>query len=278
LAAFALILAACRAEPPRPGIAPGGRAPPSTPAPTPSLLLPADDAGQTPPAPTQPPEIFSYGLGTPERDCDVDRMIARLGRCHRVAGSSEYPALADGNACRGAVVPADEEASVFFDGPRVLSGVVVIAGTVREPEALRLLALKLRSDRWVTHTRLPRPLFEQRAFAGVFVEEREIDAHALALERVGAETEWLEIAPFRCEGDVKSPTDPPRKRRIVVGAGFCRSDSDCVPASCCHAKSCVSRAMAPACFGVSCPQDCVPETLDCGGACLCIHNRCAAGF
>lgn len=57
----------------------------------------------------------------------------------------------------------------------------------------------------------------------------------------------------------------------------CIIDSDCVKASCCHAKECVPLDKAPDCEGVFCSQECVPDTLDCGqGACKCIDNKCEA--
>ena len=57
----------------------------------------------------------------------------------------------------------------------------------------------------------------------------------------------------------------------------CMSDSDCVPAQCCHAVSCVPKASAPNCSGVFCTQECRPNTLDCGqGRCRCIEGRCVA--
>src|SRR5690349_21607151 len=51
--------------------------------------------------------------------------------------------------------------------------------------------------------------------------------------------------------------------------GACRSDDDCVPASCCHAVACVSKRDAPVCQGVMCNMMCVPRTIDCGGGCAC---------
>lgn len=62
-------------------------------------------------------------------------------------------------------------------------------------------------------------------------------------------------------------------------AGECASDSDCVPATCCHPKTCVSRANKPKCEGMFCTQVCEPGTLDCGqGRCACAENRCKVVF
>lgn len=56
----------------------------------------------------------------------------------------------------------------------------------------------------------------------------------------------------------------------------CESDEDCVPASCCHAETCVAPEDAPDCRGVACTLECREGTLDCGGRCLCLNGRCAA--
>ncbi|MFH0869403.1 MAG: hypothetical protein V1839_04205 [archaeon] len=44
----------------------------------------------------------------------------------------------------------------------------------------------------------------------------------------------------------------------------CESDSDCVPAQCCHATSAVNKLYAPDCSDAVCSIECVPKTLDCG--------------
>jgi len=61
-------------------------------------------------------------------------------------------------------------------------------------------------------------------------------------------------------------------------SGFCNSDEDCVPASCCHATDCVSKDQAPDCTDVFCTMECRPGTLDCGGRCVCEDNKCVAKF
>ena len=58
-------------------------------------------------------------------------------------------------------------------------------------------------------------------------------------------------------------------------ASACTSDSECVPASCCHASSCVSISERPVCDGIRCTQSCEAGTLDCGQArCECVQNVC----
>ncbi len=55
----------------------------------------------------------------------------------------------------------------------------------------------------------------------------------------------------------------------------CLSDSECVPASCCHSNSCTSVKNTPNCNGIFCTQVCQPGSLDCGQArCSCIKNKC----
>jgi hypothetical protein len=58
--------------------------------------------------------------------------------------------------------------------------------------------------------------------------------------------------------------------------GVCKTDSDCVPASCCHPTECVAKSTAPTCEGTMCTKECRAGTLDCGGSCLCQNGTCAA--
>jgi hypothetical protein len=61
-----------------------------------------------------------------------------------------------------------------------------------------------------------------------------------------------------------------------VSQDACQSDTDCVPATCCHAAACTIREKAQSCDNVMCTQVCQPGTIDCGGGCLCFEGRCAA--
>ncbi|MEM2956002.1 MAG: hypothetical protein QW041_00250 [Candidatus Pacearchaeota archaeon] len=55
----------------------------------------------------------------------------------------------------------------------------------------------------------------------------------------------------------------------------CNNDSDCVPASCCHATQCVPKEIAPNCSDIVCTAECVQNTLDCGqGSCFCEKGMC----
>ncbi len=55
---------------------------------------------------------------------------------------------------------------------------------------------------------------------------------------------------------------------------YCETDSDCVPATCCHASECMNKRYELDCSGVVCTQECVPGTIDCGGYCKCENNNC----
>ena len=58
---------------------------------------------------------------------------------------------------------------------------------------------------------------------------------------------------------------------------FCNSDSDCVPAQCCHPTSAVNKNFAPNCKGLACTLDCRAGTIDCGnGEIKCIDSKCTA--
>lgn len=71
-------------------------------------------------------------------------------------------------------------------------------------------------------------------------------------------------------------TETSSEPRLVVGEDACQTDADCVPAGCCHPAACVAQANAPTCGEVMCTADCRPDTMDCGGGCLCHEGRCAA--
>ena len=65
--------------------------------------------------------------------------------------------------------------------------------------------------------------------------------------------------------------------RRVVGKDACEVDEDCVPAECCHPKTCVAAEHAPDCKDMMCTMDCRGGTMDCGGGkCVCHEGRCTA--
>jgi hypothetical protein len=64
------------------------------------------------------------------------------------------------------------------------------------------------------------------------------------------------------------------KNSIIEDKKYCLIDSDCVPASCCHANELVNKEYAPNCEGVVCSLEC-SGLLDCGeGKISCINNQC----
>ncbi len=59
---------------------------------------------------------------------------------------------------------------------------------------------------------------------------------------------------------------------LVGCSGECNEDSDCFKATCCHASSCSS--IQPDCSMMACTEECAPDTLDCGGKCVCNNGQC----
>jgi hypothetical protein len=78
-------------------------------------------------------------------------------------------------------------------------------------------------------------------------------------------------APVGSPSAAPSPTGS-----VVVSSDPCTSDADCVPMDCCHATACGAKAKAPSCDNKMCTMDCRPNTMDCGGSCLCHAGHCAA--
>ena len=60
----------------------------------------------------------------------------------------------------------------------------------------------------------------------------------------------------------------------------CQSDEDCVPATCCHPKTCVDKSAAPKdCAEMMCSDDCAEGTMDCGkGRCGCTEGACVVNW
>ena len=66
--------------------------------------------------------------------------------------------------------------------------------------------------------------------------------------------------------------DPPSAEDLA-----CETDEDCVPAECCHPKTCVNKGAKPNCEGMMCTMVCRGGTMDCGGGkCVCQDGKCAA--
>lgn len=73
-----------------------------------------------------------------------------------------------------------------------------------------------------------------------------------------------------------TPPPPAGNVTIVPSKEPCKSDDDCVPATCCLATACTSASKAPDCSAVRCRRDCSKPTIECGGGCLCQNGFCAA--
>lgn len=55
----------------------------------------------------------------------------------------------------------------------------------------------------------------------------------------------------------------------------CNTNTDCVPATCCHAAEAVNKANAPDCKDLFCTLECQPGTLDCSQARMaCVSGTC----
>ena len=67
---------------------------------------------------------------------------------------------------------------------------------------------------------------------------------------------------------------------FVQRAGIqCSDDSDCIPDACCHATQCAAKEVATNCSGISCTEECKPDTLDCGqGSCICEKGMCKVNW
>jgi hypothetical protein len=88
-----------------------------------------------------------------------------------------------------------------------------------------------------------------------------------AFEPTGATARPL---PEADTGDQGAPEE-------AVGGKACVSDGDCVPAECCHPRTCTHKDGAPDCRDMMCTMDCRGGTMDCGGGrCLCREGRCEA--
>ncbi len=58
-------------------------------------------------------------------------------------------------------------------------------------------------------------------------------------------------------------------RQCTDGVNTFTEEIKCVPATCCHASSCVLEANAPDCSQIACSMECEEGTMDCGqGQCV----------
>jgi len=98
-----------------------------------------------------------------------------------------------------------------------------------------------------------------------------------------------QVEPATAPDDAPTPMPPPiapiprppgpgkAPAADVPSGGPCATDADCVPATCCHPKTCVDKAQKPSCTGMLCTMDCRAGTMDCGGGkCVCADGVCAS--
>jgi len=65
-----------------------------------------------------------------------------------------------------------------------------------------------------------------------------------------------------------------KNKKHIPPTKECQTDSDCVPATCCHPEECTTKEKTPDCGVLFCSQVC-SGPLDCGaGHCTCINNKC----
>jgi hypothetical protein len=65
---------------------------------------------------------------------------------------------------------------------------------------------------------------------------------------------------------------------FIENIEYCKNNSDCVPASCCHAIKCINAQYRPDCIDTGCTDVCEPYTMDCCSycGCKCAGNKCIA--
>lgn len=112
----------------------------------------------------------------------------------------------------------------------------------------------------------------------------------IAIAFIGNTIYWRWISPHtwgRCtsNGDCV-PWEPEPGMNYICDDGECKAvpfetecsaDSDCVPATCCHASEAVPLAEAPDCSDIFCTTVCEPGTIDCGqGEIKCVNGKCEA--
>ncbi len=246
-------------------------------------LDPAAPRLASPPPPAEKaPELFVYGLGSIGADCNVDKKLERIGVCRPVSAraGTAGPAKAafDGDTCTKWSADS-ESAEVDLGGTRDLSGVLLVAEQSPKAGAVHVLELVGRDGKTIARFEVSTPLFSAHAFAGVFVTEKTIAASKIRIHtsRAAGPVVWREILPYACRGPVHSPKHDFHEAEAIEGRGYCETAADCVGDSCCHARTCVSRALAPKCDGVRCTRNCAGGTMDCArGHCTCVNNRCGS--
>lgn len=118
-------------------------------------------------------------------------------------------------------------------------------------------------------TQIANPASEKCIELGGRVEIREDETgeYGVCVKRENECEEW-ELFRGECDLDDKEYFE-----------NECILDEECVPASCCHASSCVNKKNAPKCEEVMCTMECRLGSIDCGqGSCKCVDKKCVAVF
>lgn len=227
--------------------------------------------------------------------CEVDPALARLGtQCRRVPitstegtgpGKVDRPERAfDGDRCThwnaGAFPPQAVRGEIADVTP--ISGVLLVPEMTPSGNATHVL--ELGGLLFVAEATWTSEALHFVAF------DRPVPASSITVRSAASPSwiAWREIVPFTCERLVvpadateespKTPQyTPPTPREFArPGKGTCNVDADCVPADCCHPKTCVAVATAPRCEAIGCAQNVVQGTIGHGARCACLRGRCGA--
>lgn len=227
--------------------------------------------------------------------CEVDVVLARLGvGCRRVQVASiegtgpgkvdRAERAFDGSRCThwnaGAFHPQAIRGAITDSAP--ISGVLLVPEMTPNGNATHVV--ELGANVFVAEAAWTSEALHFVAF------DRPAPATSITVRSTASPSwiAWREIVPFTCERLVvpddateaspKTPQySPPTPREFArPGKGACNVDADCVPAECCHPKTCAAAGMAPRCEGIGCAQNVVPGTIGHGARCACIRGRCGA--
>ena len=191
----------------------------------------------------------------------------------------------DSDACTvwnsGGAPPQAIRASIDGDSP--VTGVVFIPEMTPNGDATHVLTLDDAS--YVVQASFVSGL------GHVVVFDRPTPAKTITVRTTASPSwvAWRAIVPITCESLelpstlVEASPITPRPTPVsepveiaVAGAGPCKTDDDCVPATCCHPRTCNAKSRAPSCAGVGCAQNVVPGTIGNGARCACIRGTCGA--
>ncbi len=65
--------------------------------------------------------------------------------------------------------------------------------------------------------------------------------------------------------------------KVIPENKLCSTNTDCIPATCCHPNDTVNKQFTPDCSSTMCTMECAPNTLDCDqGEVKCVEGECKA--